>query len=201
MPDAPLSTLLIDRQPGALRPLVTDALGTDHPNADASYALTIEPTDAPSGRRLVFHFSAALPFEAAPGSTCGAFQAELWKHDCAEFFLVNPANGRYLEFNISPTGAWWAASFTAPRQQEAEQHFQNVDCSTTTLDEDKLWAIEFSLPATDIEAVLGAPLEALCGNVTAILQSPDQIFLTAARLGGTQPDFHVPESWLPVVVA
>jgi len=201
MPTTPLTTLVIDRQPSALRPLATDVFGHDHSSADARYALAIENKSDPIGRRLLFHFSAALPFRAAPESPCGTFQAELWRHDCAEFFLLNPANDRYVEFNVSPTGAWWAASFTAPRQQEAEQHFQNVDCSTTTLNEDKLWAIEFSLPASDIEAVLGAPLEALCGNVTAILQSPDQIFLTAARLGGNQPDFHLPHAWLPVVIA
>lgn len=201
MPDPHTTTLTINRSPKPLRPLTSDVLGVDHPSLDARYAFVLENGSA-RDRRLIFHFSAAQPYQAAPGSACGVFQAELWQHDCAEFFLVDPSTGRYLEFNVSPSGGWWSASFISVRVQDQEERFNDsVSCSTTSLDEDGLWAIEFSVPVSEIESAIGAPLESLCGNVTAILNSPDQVFLSAAKLGGTQPDYHIPQSWVPLVVA
>jgi hypothetical protein len=41
---------------------------------------------------------------------------ELWKHTCCELFLLNPADGSYLEFNFSPSGRWAAYHFDAYRE-------------------------------------------------------------------------------------
>jgi len=46
-----------------------------------------------------------------PKARPGKFTAELWKYDCAEFFLSHPESGRYLEFNLAANGAWWTAEF------------------------------------------------------------------------------------------
>jgi len=56
-----------------------------------------------------------------PSAKPGAFQAELWKYDVAEFFLLDPTTGRYLEFNLAANGAWWSTVFTAPRLRESEE--------------------------------------------------------------------------------
>ncbi len=64
------------------------------------------------------------PTKFHPEARSGDFKAELWKCDVAEFFLLDPATGRYLEFNLSPNGAWWSVFFTSPRVRENEEDVQ-----------------------------------------------------------------------------
>ncbi len=51
-----------------------------------------------------------LPAPAAPERTAG-----LWHHTCFEVFLRDPQDGRYLEFNFSPSGQWAAYQFEGYR--------------------------------------------------------------------------------------
>ena len=45
---------------------------------------------------------------------------DLWRHLCFEaFFGVSDGDGRYHEFNFSPSGRWGAFAFSAPRVREA----------------------------------------------------------------------------------
>jgi hypothetical protein len=66
------------------------------------------------------HITFGLQF-AKPLSGLGAsssFTRELWKGDVVELFL---RSGRsYVELNLSPTGAWWAAHFSSYRVMERE---------------------------------------------------------------------------------
>ncbi|MBQ2379954.1 MAG: hypothetical protein II295_06125, partial [Akkermansia sp.] len=84
------------------------------------YGATIVPpyeysfTLTPEG--LEFYASRKAAATVHPDGVCGAFQAELWRYDAAEFFITTPDGKRYMEFNLSPNGAWWAAVFCAPRQ-------------------------------------------------------------------------------------
>ena len=50
-----------------------------------------------------------------PAAQAGHVCAGLWRYDCVELFLSGEEDGRYVEMNLSPGGAWWASSFLSPR--------------------------------------------------------------------------------------
>lgn len=128
------------------------------------------------------------------------FHEGLWRFDCAELFLANPANGRYVEFNFSPSGALWCCAFSAPRQRDTSVQPPNVRFENAEIRSDG-WTLEVSLDWSDIEAILGSR-EGLKGNVTLILggcpdeNPPLENLLTVAPL--TAVDFHRPHEWLPL---
>jgi len=191
------------------RTLTLDTHGNSHPSLAAEYAIYLEERDINEKPEpfLTFRFRAAHPFDSLPDSHCGVFKTNLWQRDCGEFFLCNPATGRYLEVNLNPHGAWWAASFHAPRAKQSDEPFENVHCSAASITDKEstsgvaTWSATISIPLSALEAVLESSIVNMTANVTAILATPNQIFLTAAALGGEQPDFHRPSDWLPIRVA
>ncbi len=54
------------------------------------------------------------------GSICSSFTSGLWRRDVAEIFFRSPNEDRYYELHLSPSGAWWAAEFSAYRKLQAE---------------------------------------------------------------------------------
>lgn len=138
------------------------------------------------------------PASILPSAKPGAFQAELWKHDVAEFFLLDPTTGKYLEFNLAPNGAWWSAMFTAPMVRESEEDvpFEGV-ASYADLAPDGGWVAAAAIPLKHLRSELnfGDSSEM---NVTFIVNSPDQKFATAADLGNGEPDFHQPDKFKKV---
>ncbi len=149
------------------------------------------------------------PANAHSMGDCGDFQAELWKHDVAELFIAEPDFKNYLEFNLSPRGAWWAARFSGPRQPADLGTLPEVICHGSPEGSDAWvagmggrvastggWAASLGIPLDWLRKTIGwgpdSPL-----NVTFILDSPEQRFLTACDLGGGEPDFHRPQSFQP----
>ncbi|RYD48822.1 MAG: hypothetical protein EOP83_25990 [Verrucomicrobiaceae bacterium] len=123
---------------------------------------------------------------------------ELWKYDVAELFLTDPTSGRYFEFNLSPNAAWWSCEFTAPRQRAEETDIAFPDVTTyAELAPDGGWVAAMSIPLDLLEARLNFG-ETTKLNVTFILDSPEQRFLSVANLGEGEPDFHRPERFSPV---
>ena len=139
--------------------------------------------------RLWFLAGRRKPAAPHPRSRPGMFRAELWKHDVAELFLRNPVTGRYLEVNLSPNGAWWTCEFTAPRVRAEEMDIEMPDVATfAEMSADGSWMAAVALPLDVLAARLdyGAATQA---NVTMILDSPEQRFLTV-NPGEGEPDFH-----------
>lgn len=130
------------------------------------------------------------PAHADPAATTGAFHEGLWRFDVAELFIAAAQGPRYLEFNLSPHGAWWGAAFSSPRQRDAG--FLPPAVLTHT-----------ALDAEGWRAALGIPLDVLDrevafhdgarANATMILGSPAQRFFSMADLGPGEPDFHRPD--------
>lgn len=157
------------------------------------------PVSPPAGyclamddQRLWFLAHHRQPADLHPQAQPGGFQAELWKHDVAELFLADPVSGRYLEFNLAPNGAWWSCEFTAPRVRAEDMDIALPDVATfADLAADGSWLTAMALPLDILRARIrfGPDTRA---NVTMILESPDQRFLTANQLGGEAPDFHQP---------
>ncbi len=151
------------------------------------YCLVADP------RRLWFIAHHRRPACLHPEAMPGGFQAELWKHDVAELFLADPVSGRYFEFNLSPNGAWWSCEFTAPRVRAEEVDIAMPEVATfADMAPDGSWVAAMALPLDLLRARLDFG-KATKANVTFILESPAQRFVTASDLGGGTPDFHQPE--------
>lgn len=153
------------------------------------------------GKRLWFVAHHRRPAELHPQARPGLFQAELWKHDVAELFLADPVSGRYFEFNLAPNGAWWSCEFTAPRVRAEETDIAMPEVATfSEMAPDGSWVAAMAIPLNLLRARIGFGQETKA-NVTFILESPEQRFITAADLGGGDPDFHLPDRFPEVKFA
>jgi hypothetical protein len=166
------------------------------------YGAPVEPavgfalvTDA---TRLWFVANHRRPAVLHPQGRPGAFQRELWRYDVAELFLADPRSGRYFEFNLAPNGAWWSCEFTAPRvRAEATDRAMPEVAAFADVAADGAWVAALSLPLDGLRERLDfGPLT--LANVTFVLESPQQKFLSATPLGGPAPDFHVPDRFAKI---
>lgn len=133
------------------------------------------------------------PATIHPDARPGKFTPELWKHDVAEFFISHPASGRYLEFNLAPNSAWWSAEFTAPRVRANKEDVPVPGVKTySDLAPDGTWVAAASIPLDILRARLDFGPETRM-NVTFIVDSPDQKFLTATPAPQGEPDYHRPD--------
>jgi hypothetical protein len=164
------------------------------------------PLDVPAAfsivadtQRLWFVANHRKPALIHPQAKPGAFQAELWQYDVAELFLADPVSGRYFEFNLAPNGAWWSCEFTAPRVRAEEAEIAMPEVATfSELAPDGSWVAAMAIPLNLLKARLDfGPATRL--NVTMILESPQQKFLSAVNLGEGGPDFHRPGKFSQVV--
>lgn len=155
-------------------------------NPPAAFSLAADP------ERLWFVASHGKPARLHPKARPGAFLAGLWESDVAELFLADPASGRYLELNLAPNGSWWSCEFSAPRQRlsEEDRAFPEVE-TFAELAPDGSWVAAMAVPLEPLRQRIGFG-ETTRGNVTFILGSPTQQFLSAAKLGQGEPDFHRP---------
>ena len=152
-------------------------------------------------RRLWFIAHHRRAAELHPQARPGLFLAELWRHDVAELFLADPGSGRYFEFNLAPNGAWWSCEFVAPRVRAEETDIAMPGVATfADMAPDGAWLAAMAIPLDLLRARLdfGPHTHA---NVTLILESPAQKFVTAADLGGGEPDFHRPGRFPEVAYA
>ncbi|NWK55118.1 hypothetical protein HW115_05820 [Verrucomicrobiaceae bacterium N1E253] len=166
------------------------------------------PLDVPAAFGLAtdtenfwFVASRRSPAHIHPDARPGQFTPELWKYDVAEFFLSHPASGRYLEFNLAPNGAWWSAEFTAPRVRAQEEDLPVPGVKTyADLSPDGSWLTAACIPLEILKARFDFGSETKI-NVTFIVESPQQRFLTASPApAGIEPDFHHPDLLQPVQI-
>jgi len=133
------------------------------------------------------------PASIHPDASPGEFAIELWKNDVAELFILDPSTGRYLEINVAPNGAWWSAFFTSPRVRENKEEIQ-LEGAATYADHSPTdgWMTAAAIPLKMLREELNFGDESMM-NVTFIVNSPDQQFISAAKLQGCEPDFHQPD--------
>ncbi|MDP4722137.1 MAG: hypothetical protein NWS48_12995 [Akkermansiaceae bacterium] len=129
-----------------------------------------------------------------PDAFLGSFTPELWKYDTAELFIADDKTGRYLEFNLAPNGAWWAAEFSSPRVASVTQPDFKSNVTSHSGDESGQWLAALSIPLAFLRDTVdfGTGTKA---NATFILGSPEQTFHSAAKLPGAEPDFHQPSAF------
>lgn len=139
--------------------------------------------------------------EAPPRGEAGEVHAGALEARRGGAFLSDPTSGRYFEFNLSPNGAWWSCEFSAPRVRAEEVEIAFPEVATfAELAPNGGWVAAMAIPRDLLEARLnfgeGSKL-----NVTFILGTPEQRFLSAAKLGEGEPDFHRPERFTDLVFA
>ncbi|MGB1128819.1 MAG: hypothetical protein ACPG4K_02115 [Haloferula sp.] len=160
----------------------------------ATYSLAIDP------ERFWFVAGHSQPATIHPNARPGQFLAELWKYDVAEIFIENPATGRYLELNLAPNGGWWSAEFTAPRVRAypEDEPFPGVQ-TYADLAPDGSWVAAITLPLEPMrERIDFGPNSK--ANVSFILETPNQRFITATDLGQKEIDFHWPAAFPTVQI-
>lgn len=168
-------------------------LGKDWFGASVEPAATFCLVKDPA--HLWFIASHRRPALLHPRARPGVFLAELWRYDVAELFIAEPRTGRYFEFNLAPNGAWWNCEMTAPRVRAWKDDEAMPDVATfADLAVDGSWMAAMAMPLDLLEAKLDFG-PASRANVTFILESPAQRFLTAAEPGGGEPDFHRPAAY------
>ena len=164
------------------------------------YGTKVEPAAAyalvSDAKRLWFVASHRRPALLHPQARPGQFQAELWRYDVAELFLAHPGSGRYVEFNLAPNGAWWACEFTAPRVPAVDGTLPEV-ATFAELAADGSWLAALVLPLDWLRDRLDFG-PASRGNVTFVLGTAPQKFLSATALGAAVPDFHLPQRYARV---
>lgn len=155
-------------------------------------------TIATDSSSLWFVATRQAPANCRPGAEPGSFTEGLWEHDVAELFLADPTSGIYLEFNLAPNGAWWAAKFTAPRvRAEKQPDFPSTVTSHWDDVSDREWCAAIRVPLTLLEKEIRFGAETTA-NATAILNSPHHTFHSAHKLPGAEPDFHQPASFVRI---
>ena len=164
----------------------TDWFG-HHLEVPAAYGLAIDSS------HLWFVATRNIAASISPQASPGEFIPELWKYDVAEFFLSHPSSGRYLEFNLAPNGAWWSAEFVAPRVRDYRQEGRIPGVKTySEIAPDGQWQAAASIPLDFLEARFDFGNQSRM-NVTCIVDSPAQKFLSASSAASGEPDFHLPD--------
>jgi hypothetical protein len=147
---------------------------------------------ATDGSSLWFIASRHTTCQPHPEGQPGAFQAELWKYDVAEWFMANPDATNYWEFNLSPNGAWWSQAFKDTRVADTAIPAPEGVETRHMLDGNQ-WTTMARIPLTSLK---GVDLENCTLSACFILNTPDQIFLTTSDDLDGEPDFHRPQTFL-----
>ena len=121
------------------------------------------------------------------------FTEALWCYDVAELFIKDAHSDRYLEINLAPNGAWWSAEFVGPRVRACTEDIPIVGVKTySKTSADGYWQAAASIPLSFLKSDFSFGQGSRV-NVTFIVDSPEQKFLSIAALPGAKPDFHQPE--------
>lgn len=162
-------------------------------NPPVEYSFTTD------GRYLIFRASQPAPVVPHPEAKSGEFREELWKYDTAEFFIATESGSPYVEVNVSPSGAWWARAFRAPRVA-SEQALNLAGIEATGVVTEQGWQCSIRIPLSNL-AELGIRPDNCRLAATAILNSPEYIFLTSAEDTSGEPDFHRPHAWPEAILS
>lgn len=148
-------------------------------------------TFATDGQHLWFLAERAARPAAHPEAENGQFKEELWKYDVAEWFLASPESGYYWEFNLAPSGAWWAAGFLEKRKPDTRAK-KPAHVETFSEMAENSWTAMAKIPLNQLPGVDLRQSSLAC---SFILDTPAHIFMTSALDLSGEPDFHRPEDF------
>jgi hypothetical protein len=119
---------------------------------------------------------------------------ELWQTTCFEFFLGIQNSPQYWEFNLSPNGDWNIYRFTGYRQGMVEED-KITSLPFQVHRESHLFRLDLSL---DLTPIVAPETELYLGITTVIQPQVGEIGYWALKHCGTQPDFHLRDSFVPL---
>ena len=122
------------------------------------------------------------------------FTPELWKHDVGELFIKHTTNDAYLEINLSPHGAWWAALFSGYRSAlSSVQELGTVHAKVTA----DSWETTITVPLSFLRETLDFG-ETSRANICFILGTKTRHHFSWAPLPHDPPDFHQVADFVPL---
>ena len=132
------------------------------------------------------------PLLSAPTAPSSNFVEGLWNYDLAEFFLCSDSSGYYQEFNLAPNGDWWSALFSSYRKRSTDTDCNMIGTETFSKIDGSVASFGISLLRSELKVdITFENISRL--NVTAIVKSPVQVFLSYAPMPGAEADFHKTE--------
>jgi len=125
--------------------------------------------------------------------TKGEFVEGLWEEDVAELF-IKTADGRYQEFNIGPSGAWWSMTLSGYRTRSVSPQRPELLAVATDVGSDR-WEVvaAFARNALDVEL---APTSSV--RVSGMWYRPEPCFLSSSPVPDVAPDYHHGACFEPV---
>lgn len=152
-----------------------------------------------SERAPVLNFKVLVQGTSTADPSKHGFVYGLWREDCVELFIANPENGRYVEFNFAPSGAWWSRVFEDVREPAA---MDPPACQSLGRMEANEWSIEAQVDLGVVKDAIGGEPQSWAANLIVLVggcddDQPDRRNLhSLANLTSEQPDFHRPQDFL-----
>lgn len=114
----------------------------------------------------------------------------LWQNTCFEAFFKLKDSPNYIEFNLSPFSAYNVYFFDSYRQGMQEIDIANIKLTSSSSTNNYNFTAK-------IELADNYSFEAL--SITTILKlQSDKISHWAIKHTGSKPDFHLPDSFIPL---
>lgn len=129
--------------------------------------------------------------------TLGEFHEGLWQMDCLELFMRNGKSGEYIEWNLGPQGAWWQCYFSSYRQRAA---LQPIASDTEVLMKSS-GDMVFRILRLPLSLFSDKTLDSWQAHVSAIVQSPEQRFVSSSPASDIAPDFHYAGCFKKLVIS
>lgn len=144
---------------------------------------------------LVFEAWRDAAAEVHPQARLGVYQAELWRYDVVEFFLATQDASRYLEFNLSPNGAWWAAGFSAPRVPLPGFDAQKLAPAIRAEMKPERWRCSAAIPLRALAHYGWHLCESRLAACAVVCRDGQYSYFTSCGVRMGKPDFHRPGDW------
>jgi hypothetical protein len=160
-----------------------------HPDTPASAVeyVRVSMRQGEHGLDLAYVIGGATDRLVIPAAVTPARTDGLWRTTCLELFVATGARG-YLEYNVSPSGAWSAYRFTDYRTGMADLPLDTAPRIMVSDEGDALIVI----------ARIAAPLGgATMAGLSAVIEEADgtKSFWALAH-GDGPPDFHDPDGFI-----
>jgi hypothetical protein len=121
------------------------------------------------------------------------FVEGLWEEDVGEFF-VRDSSGRYQEFNLAPSGAWWSAVFDSYRRRaEVSPRPTILEVHTEVSSGSWRGLLGIQRESMAIQVREGSSL-----HVSGIVYAPKCRYLSSCPDRSVEPDFHRSACFQPV---
>ncbi|WP_255568032.1 DOMON-like domain-containing protein [Brevundimonas sp. PAMC22021] len=147
-------------------------------------SLSVEVERRAQGLWLRFVLEGDVDAVAWPPLSARGRADDLWRHTCFEAFVRT--GGGYVEFNLSPSGAWASYRFDGYRRGMVQAP-ERVEVS----------GLDGAEAYVALEGLVDLPPDAAALALSAVVEREDgRISYWALRHPSDKPDFHHPESFV-----